>query len=117
MGGRFSTCKDIGIVCAPFYFLQFLHYAMSCPSSYFNHHIFAPLVTNAHVTVGGARMTVSFVNTAGNNEPVELSLAGNWIDRHCTITWNGNPVAQITRDYFNARQILGDADTVCFTSC
>jgi hypothetical protein len=57
-------------------------------------------------------MTVTFNNSASNNEPVELGVAGNWIDRHCTISLNNVPVAQITRDFFNARQILGDADTV-----
>jgi hypothetical protein len=58
-------------------------------------------------------MTVTFNNSASNNEPVELQIAGNWIDRYCTITLNDIPVAQITRDFLNARQILGDADTVC----
>lgn len=61
-------------------------------------------------------MTVSFTNTASNNESIELQLSGNWIDRYCTITWKDQPVAQITRDFLNARQILGDADTVSFES-
>jgi hypothetical protein len=69
--------------------------------------------TNPHL-VGGARMTVSFNNSAsGNNEPVELEVAGNWIDRYATISLGGQPVAEITRNFLNARQILGDADTVC----
>jgi hypothetical protein len=61
-------------------------------------------------------MTVTFTNTASNNESIELQLSGNWIDRYCTITWKDQPVAQITRDFLNARQILGDADTVSFAS-
>jgi hypothetical protein len=61
-------------------------------------------------------MTVTFTNTASNNEPIELQLSGNWIDRYCTIIWKDQPVAQITRDFLNARQILGDADTVSFAS-
>ncbi|KAB8200826.1 tubby C-terminal-like domain-containing protein [Aspergillus parasiticus] len=68
-----------------------------------------------HWHLGGARVTVSFVNTAGNSEPIELALSGNWIDRYGTITRNDRPVAQITRDYFNTRQILGDADTYYVT--
>lgn len=74
-------------------------------------HITCPL-TDVLITVGGARMTISFTNTASNNEPIELQLAGNWIERYASLTWNDKPVAQITRDFFNARQILGDADTV-----
>jgi len=57
-------------------------------------------------------MSVTFTNTASNNQPIELQLAGNWIERYCTITFNGMPVAQISRDFLNARQLLGDADTV-----
>lgn len=68
-----------------------------------------------HWHLGGARMTVSFTNTASNNESIELQLSGNWIDRYCTITWKDQPVAQITRDFLNARQILGDADTYYVT--
>ena len=74
----------------------------------------APSLANTRIIVGGARMTISFTNTASNNEPVELQLSGNWVDRYASLTWNDRPVAQITRDFLNARQILGDADTVCF---
>lgn len=90
-------CKATGIVRTLCDFLSYLY----------------PL-TNALITVGGARMTISFTNTASNNEPIELQLAGNWIERYASLTWNDRPVAQITRDFLNARQILGDADTVSF---
>lgn len=100
MGERFSTSD---MVCGP----------STSPTPVY----YCPTFTNPYITVGGSRMSVTFTNTASNNEPIEIQLSGNWIDRYCTMTWNDMPVAQVTRDFCNGRQVLGDDDTVRFTSC
>jgi len=70
------------------------------------------------IPVGGARQVVTFQNlAAGTGEPIELHIAGQWIDRHATIKLGDQLVAEITRTFFNARQILGNADTVCTSLC
>jgi hypothetical protein len=61
----------------------------------------------------GARMTVTFSNSAANNEPVELVVSGNWADRYATVTMGEVPVAQATRVISsNERQMPGISNTV-----
>jgi len=93
------------------------HKPMSIPRQYYGEDPNGKEVfhVQGHWHLGGARMTISFTNTASNNEPIELQLAGNWIERYASLTWNDRPVAQITRDFLNARQILGDADSYYVT--
>jgi len=64
--------------------------------------------------VGGARQIVTFTNIASTGEPIELNVSGDWIDRHATIKMGEVVVAEIRRRFFNAREMLGGADTVCF---
>ncbi|KAN0091901.1 DUF567 domain containing protein [Hyaloscypha variabilis] len=66
--------------------------------------------------LGGARQVVTFQNlAAGTGEAIELHIAGQWIDRHATIKLGDQLVAEITRTFFNARQILGGLDTYYVT--
>jgi len=66
--------------------------------------------------LGGARESVTFSNLAdGTGEPIELAVAGQWTDRHATIKWGEQLVAEITRDFFNLRNFLGSADTYYVT--
>jgi uncharacterized protein YxjI len=63
--------------------------------------------------VGGARQIVTFPNLDG--EKIELEIKGQWIDRHATIKLGDQLVAEVTRSFFNARQILTDNQTVCLS--
>jgi len=66
--------------------------------------------------LGGARQVVTFPNLAnGTGEEIELHIAGQWIDRHATIKLGDQLVAEITRQFFNARQLLADLDTYYVT--
>jgi len=66
--------------------------------------------------LGGAREVVTFRNlAAGTNEEIELQVAGNWIDRHATIKLGDHLVAEITRSFWNARQLFADLDTYYVT--
>lgn len=64
----------------------------------------------------GSRSTVTFKNAA-DNEPVELEVKGDWIDRSAEITWGERQVAHIGRSFFNVRQIFGDKQTVSLSTC
>jgi uncharacterized protein YxjI len=56
--------------------------------------------------VGGAKLVATF-NNASNGQAVELLVKGSFFDRNATITLDGQPVAQIGRNFFNAREIFG----------
>jgi len=51
-------------------------------------------------------MIATFQN-ASNNAPIELLVKGDWMDRSATITMGNVVVAQISRSYFNMREIFG----------
>lgn len=58
-----------------------------------------------------SRSTVHFTNQADGSE-IELEVKGDWLDRSAAITLAGRPVAHISRNFLNARQIFGDRQTV-----
>jgi uncharacterized protein YxjI len=58
-----------------------------------------------------SKSTVEFTNAA-DGQHVELEVKGDWWDRSANITCGGQPVAHISRSYFNMREIFGDKQTV-----
>lgn len=60
----------------------------------------------------GSKSVVTFKNAADGKD-VELEVKGDWMDRKAEITWEGKPVAVISRKFFNAAQFFGDKQTVC----
>ena len=58
-----------------------------------------------------SKSTVEFTNAADGRH-VELEVKGDWWDRSANITCGGQPVAHISRSYFNMREIFGDKQTV-----
>jgi len=60
-------------------------------------------------------MNVVFTNLASNNAQIELQIRGDWFDRSATITMGDVVVAQIGRQYFNARELLGGQQTYYVT--
>ncbi|KAH8663581.1 tubby C-terminal-like domain-containing protein [Tricladium varicosporioides] len=65
-------------------------------------------------SIGTSKMIATFVNQS-NGQPVELLVKGDWLDRSATITMNGVVVAQISRSYFNMREIFGGQQTYYVT--
>ena len=59
----------------------------------------------------GSKSIVTFKN-ASDGKDVELEVHGDWFDRSAEITWNGKPVAVVSRKFFNAREWFGDKQTV-----
>lgn len=59
----------------------------------------------------GSKSVVTFKNASDGKE-IELEVKGDWIDRKAEITWEGRPVATISRKFFNAREFFGDKQTV-----
>lgn len=51
---------------------------------------------------------------AADGQAVELDLKGDWFDRSAKITLNGQPVAEVSRKFFNVREMFGDKQTVSF---
>lgn len=64
-----------------------------------------------HFSIGTSKSSVHFKNAADGQE-VELDLKGDWFDRSATITLAGRPVAEVTRKFFNVREMFGDKQTV-----
>lgn len=64
-----------------------------------------------HFKLIGSKSSVHFKN-ASDGRDVELNVKGDWFDRKAEITWEGRPVAAISRKFFNAREFFGDKQTV-----
>jgi uncharacterized protein YxjI len=64
--------------------------------------------------VGTSKMIATFQN-ASNNAPIELLVKGDWMDRSATITMGNAVVAQISRSYFNVREVFGGQQTYYVT--
>jgi uncharacterized protein YxjI len=64
-----------------------------------------------HFHLGGSKSSVHFRNAADGQE-VELAMKGDWIGRSASITMAGRPVAEVARKMFNAREIVGNKQTV-----
>ena len=56
-------------------------------------------------------MIATFIN-ASNQAPIELLIRGSWLERSATITMGEQVVAQISRSYFNAREMIGGQQSV-----
>jgi uncharacterized protein YxjI len=69
------------------------------------------------ITVGKAKMAVTFKNMASNNADIELMIRGDWIDKSAKITIGdgGQVIAQISRKIFNARELIGGQQTYYVT--
>ncbi|KAJ7708455.1 tubby C-terminal-like domain-containing protein [Mycena metata] len=67
------------------------------------------LTVKAHFQLIGTKMSATFNNFDG--QEVELICEGKFLDRKATITHNDQVIAQVGRDFFNARQIFGDHQT------
>ena len=63
------------------------------------------------LVVLSSKSTVEFTNAADGRH-VELEVKGDWWDRSANIACGGQPVAHISRSYFNMREIFGDKQTV-----
>lgn len=66
-----------------------------------------------HFTFMKAKLTVNFTNFDGT--PMELRLKGDYFERNATVTLDGVAVARIDREFLNARQLIGDAQTYYLT--
>lgn len=57
--------------------------------------------------------TLAFKN-ASDGKHVELAVRGTWYDRSASVTFGADeqPVAHISRSFFNLREIFADKDTV-----
>lgn len=64
-----------------------------------------------HFSIGSSKSSVHFKNAADGRE-VQLDLKGDWFDRSASITFEGRPVADVKRKFFNARELFGDKQTV-----
>ncbi|CAG8981785.1 hypothetical protein HYALB_00004727 [Hymenoscyphus albidus] len=62
-------------------------------------------------SIGKSKMVATFVN-ASTQQPVELLVKGDWLDRSATITMGGMVVAQISRSVFNMRELIGGQQSV-----
>ncbi|TVY48483.1 Protein LURP-one-related 15 [Lachnellula cervina] len=65
-------------------------------------------------SIGTSKMIATFQN-ASNGAPIELLVKGDWLDRSATITMGNVVVAQISRSYFNMREIFGGQQTYYVT--
>jgi len=65
-------------------------------------------------SIGTSKMIATFTN-ASNNQPIELLIKGDWLDRSATITLGNSVVATIGRSYFNMREIFGGQQTYYVT--
>lgn len=63
-----------------------------------------------HFKLIGSKSSVHFKNAADGKD-VELNVKGDWFDRSAEITWEGRPIAVISRSFFNAREFFGDKQT------
>ena len=63
-----------------------------------------------HFKLIGSKSSVLFKNASDGKE-IELNVKGDWFDRSAEITWEGRPVAVISRQFFNAREFFGDKQT------
>ncbi|KAG9232249.1 tubby C-terminal-like domain-containing protein [Amylocarpus encephaloides] len=61
-------------------------------------------------SIGTSKMIATFTN-ASDQAPIELLVKGDWLDRSATITMGNVVVAQISRSYFNMREIFGGQQT------
>ena len=59
-------------------------------------------------------MIATFTN-ASTNQPVELLVKGDWLDRSATITMGNITVATISRNFANMGQIFGGQQTYYLT--
>lgn len=57
-----------------------------------------------------AKSQVVFKNAADGRH-VEMEVKGDWFDRSAEITCGGQPVAHISRSFFNVREIFADKQT------
>lgn len=69
-----------------------------------------------HFSLGSSKSSVHFKNAA-DGQDVELDLKGDWFDRSAKITLGGRPVAEVTRKFFNVRELWGDKQTVSPDCC
>ncbi|KAK4695656.1 hypothetical protein P7C71_g2126, partial [Lecanoromycetidae sp. Uapishka_2] len=67
-------------------------------------------VVKGEFAVLASKSTVHFKNASDGHE-VELEVRGDWFDRSANITFGGQPVAHISRSFFNVREIFADKDT------
>merc|ERR1712036_95527 len=65
-------------------------------------------------SIGSSKMVATFVN-ASTKQNVELLIKGDWFDRSATITMGNIVVAQISRSYFNMREVFGGQQTYFVT--
>lgn len=68
-------------------------------------------------SIGSSKSTVKFVN-ASDRRPMELLVKGDWLDRSAKISLASAPdrvVAQMSRSFLNAREIIGNKQTYFVT--
>lgn len=59
----------------------------------------------------GSKLTITFTNSI-TGKPCELNIKGDMFGMGSVIRCNGQPIAQISRQYFNAGQVFADQQTV-----
>ncbi|CAK1356749.1 hypothetical protein CB0940_12035 [Cercospora beticola] len=68
-------------------------------------------------SLGSSKSTVKFVN-ASDKRPMELQVKGDWLDRSAKITLASDRdrvVAQMSRSFLNAREVIGNKQTYFIT--
>ncbi|CZS93917.1 related to DUF567 domain protein [Rhynchosporium graminicola] len=65
-------------------------------------------------SIGSSKMVATFAN-ASTKQNIELLIKGDWFDRSASITMGNIVVAQISRSYFNMREIFGGQQTYYVT--
>lgn len=56
-------------------------------------------------------MDIHFKNTVADGKDVTLEVRGSFFDRSADITWNGQPIAKVRRDFMNMREFFGNKQT------
>ncbi|MCJ1455981.1 hypothetical protein MMC28_006338 [Mycoblastus sanguinarius] len=71
-------------------------------------------VVKGEFSLLSSKSHVEFTN-ASDGRHVQLDIRGDWFDRSASITFGGEPVAHISRSFFNLREIFADKDTYFVT--
>ncbi|MCJ1274878.1 hypothetical protein MMC21_002676 [Puttea exsequens] len=67
-------------------------------------------VVKGEFSLLAAKSSVHFKNASDGHE-IELDVRGDWFDRSANITFGGQPVAHISRSFFNVKEIFADKQT------
>ncbi|KAF1985500.1 DUF567-domain-containing protein [Aulographum hederae CBS 113979] len=67
-----------------------------------------------HFSLMSSKSSCHFINASDGRE-MELDIKGDWFDRSANITCQGQPVATLSREFFNMREMFVDKQTYYVT--